>query len=261
MKALVLSAGIGERLRPLTNSIPKPLLELGGRPLIHYALLMLSAAGIVEVAVNLHHLAAQVEHALGDGRDLGLKIIYSREAVLSGTGGPLIALRDYFGNQPFLILNSDTIMDLDMTRFIERHRDARAIASLVLRDGADSDAYSRIEMDDTMRIRRMRLMKLRARAEFEDYPTVLDRAVAGALRSFMYCGAMLCEPEVLSALPPTTPFSLVADVMAPLLVAGSPLFGFVHQGFFRTVDDLKSYAELRAEFASSPPPLSWLHTR
>src|SRR5208283_4939360 len=112
MKALVLSAGYGERLRPLTNTTPKPLLEVGGRPLIHYALLMLRQAGITEVAINLHHLADAIEEALGDGRDLGLRITYSYESSLAGTGGPLAILRDYFGGERFVMLNCDTIMDL-----------------------------------------------------------------------------------------------------------------------------------------------------
>src|SRR5260370_30717725 len=99
MKALVLSAGYGERLRPLTNTIPKPLLEVGGRPLIHYPLLLLKAAGITEVAINVHHLAVSVEKALDDGRSLGLSITYSPEPVLMGTGGPLLALRNYFAGE------------------------------------------------------------------------------------------------------------------------------------------------------------------
>src|SRR5580704_19048937 len=101
MKALVLSAGYGERLRPLTDKTPKPLLETGGRPLIHYPLLMLRHAGIVDVAINVHHLASQIEQALGDGKSLGLRITYSPEPTLLGTGGPLLALRDYLGTEPF----------------------------------------------------------------------------------------------------------------------------------------------------------------
>src|SRR6202035_434226 len=105
MKGLVLSAGSGERWRPLTETIPKPILEVGGRPLIHYPLLMLKHAGITDVAINVHHLAAEIERAIGDGTALGLRITYSRERVLAGTGGPLVELRDYFGSDPFVLLN------------------------------------------------------------------------------------------------------------------------------------------------------------
>src|SRR5262249_25967208 len=160
----------GERLRPLTESIPKPLLEVGGRPLIHYPLMLLRHAGIREVAVNVHHLAAQFEAVLGRGHALGLTITYAPEPVLLGTGGPLLALREYFGREPFLLLNSDTIMDLDLPAMIAMHRERGSLATLALRETASPDGYSQIEIDGSGQIRRMRLLV--DRAHFEDYPPV-----------------------------------------------------------------------------------------
>ena len=84
MKALVLAAGLGERVRPLTEKIPKPMLEVGGRPLIHYALAMLKRAGITQVAINVHHLAGEIQRGLGDGSSLGMEITYSPEPILTG---------------------------------------------------------------------------------------------------------------------------------------------------------------------------------
>ena len=116
MRALVLAAGMGERLRPLTDVTPKPMLELGGHPLIHYPLAMLRRAGITDVAINLHHLASVIQHGLGDGSQLGLRITYAPEPVLLGTGGPLNGLRNFLGGDTFVIANSDTILDLDLAR-------------------------------------------------------------------------------------------------------------------------------------------------
>src|SRR6516225_7271413 len=144
MKALVLAAGYGERLRPITDTIPKPLLEIGGRPLIHYPLLLLRHAGIRDIAVNVHHLADKLQAALGYGQALGLAITYAPEPVLLGTGGPLLALRDYFGDEPFLILNSDTIMDLDLPAMIRMHRVRGAVATMALRETASPETYSQI---------------------------------------------------------------------------------------------------------------------
>jgi NDP-sugar pyrophosphorylase family protein len=258
MKGLVLSAGYGERLRPLTETIPKPILEVGGRPLIHYPLLMLKRAGITDVAINVHHLAAQVERALGDGSSLGLKITYSPERVLTGTGGPLAVLREYFDNEPFVLLNCDTILDLDLARLIGFHRERGGMATFVLRAGADPDAYSRIECDSQGRIERMRLMAGRTRGNFVDYPRDLDAKVAGTLTPYMYCGVMVCEPEVFAMTPATPPFSLMGDVFAPIAARGVPLYGYVHNGFFRTVDDLSGYEAVRKEFATTPPALNYL---
>jgi NDP-sugar pyrophosphorylase family protein len=258
MRALVLAAGYGERLRPITDTIPKPLVEIGGRPLIYYPLLLLRHAGIREVAVNVHHLAGKVEAALGRGDQFGLRITYSPEPILLGTGGPLLPLRRYFASESFVILNGDTIMDLDLPAMIAMHRDHRALATMALRETASPDAYSRIEIAANGQIRRMRLLIDRARGRFDDYPDALAAEQAAELRSLMYCGAMVCEPRVLDMMPAAPPFSLIRDVLAPTVSQGLPLFGYVQEGFFRTVDDLRSYEQLRAEFAASPPSLPFV---
>src|SRR5215469_5002626 len=244
MKALVLAAGYGERLRPLTDNIPKPLLEIGGRPLIHYPLLLLRQTGIREVAINVHYLAKQIEAALSD-RALGLAITYSPEPILLGTGGPLLPLRNYFGRESFLILNSDTIMDLDLKALIALHRGRGAVATMALRATASSEVYSMIEVDRRGEIRRMRLLSNRASVRFDDHPPNLAAEICAHLRPLMYCGAMICEPTILDMMPAAPPFSLIADVLAPMVARGFPLFGYVHEGFFRTVDDLQSYQQLR----------------
>ena len=258
MKALVLAAGYGERLRPITDTIPKPLVEIGGRPLIHYPLLLLRHAGIHDVAVNVHHLADKIEATLGCGQALGLAITYSPEPVLLGTGGPLLALRDYFGDEPFLLLNGDTIMDLDLPAMIAMHRERGALATMALRETASPETYSQIEIDTNGQIRRMRLLIDRARGRFDDYPDALAAALAAKLIPLMYCGAMICEPAVLEMMPAAPPFSLITDMLAPMVSQGLPLFGYVQTGFFRTIDDLRTYEQLRADFAAAPPPLPYI---
>lgn len=258
MKALVLSAGRGERLMPLTATVPKPIVEVGGRPLIHYPLRMLAHAGVREVAINVHHLAGAVETALGRGDALGVRITYAPETVLLGTGGPLTGLRGFFGDETFAVLNCDTIIDLDLRALAEFHRGRGGLATLVLRAPDQPDAYSRIEIDAEARVRRMRLLRGRAPAEFDDYPPALDPAEAARLAAWMYCGVMLCEPAVFELMPPAPPFSLMAELFAPIVAQGLPLFGCVHRGYFRTVDDLASLEALRAEFAAVPPRLQFL---
>jgi len=147
VKALVLAAGRGERLRPLTDLTPKPMLDLGGRPLIHYALAMLQRAGITEIAINVHHLASQIEQGLGDGSALGIHITYAPEPVLLGTGGPLNGLRDFLSDDTFVIANSDTILDLDLSAMLKFHRDHKALATVALYHPANLDYYSRLEID------------------------------------------------------------------------------------------------------------------
>jgi mannose-1-phosphate guanylyltransferase len=262
MKALVLSAGMGERLMPLTATMPKPIVEVGGRPLIHYPLKMLAHAGVTEVAINLHHLAAAVRTTLGTGSTLGLRITYAPEMTLLGTGGPLVGLRDFFGDETFAILNCDTIIDLDLRALAEFHRASGGLATLVLRESDTTDTYSRIEIAADQRVLRMRLLMRRTPVKFEDYGPALDSAEAARLRAYMYCGVLLCEPALFELMPPIAPpFSLMGELFAPLLTRGAAIFGHVHRGFFRTVDDLRSLEALRSEFTASPPHLPFLQAR
>jgi mannose-1-phosphate guanylyltransferase len=264
MKALVLSAGKGERLLPLTETVPKPLVEVDGRPLIHYPLRMLSHAGVTEIAINTHHLAGALESALGRGAALGIRITWAPETVLLGTGGPLLGLREFFGNETFAVLNCDTIIDLDLRALAEFHRERGGLATMVLRSPDHPAIYSRIEVDADSRIRRMRLLRGRAAAEsrgpaeFDDYAPALRAGEAARLSSFMYCGVMLGEPAMFELMPPSPPFSLTAELLAPMVARGLALFGYVHAGFFRTVDDLNSLAALRREFAGASPRLPYL---
>ncbi len=111
-RAIVLAAGRGERMRPLTDVTPKPLLQAGGRPLIEYHLLALADAGITEVVVNLSWLGAQLRDALGDGTRFGLAIRYSDEGpVALETGGGIFRALPWLGPEPFLVVNGDIYSD------------------------------------------------------------------------------------------------------------------------------------------------------
>jgi NDP-sugar pyrophosphorylase family protein len=257
MKALVLAAGRGERVRPLTERIPKPMLEVGGRPLIHYVLAMLRRGGVTEVVINVHHLAAEIQRGLGNGARFGMEIVYSPEPTLFGTGGPLNALAGYFGGEPFVVANSDGILDLDLQAMLRFHRDRGAIATLALCRPETADLYSRIEIDDGSRVRRMRLLKGRNPSLFDEYPLELGPIEPQALEPFTYCGALVAEASVLKLMPKSPPWSVMAGLFAPMVAQGLPIFGFVHRGYFRTVDDLEGYQALRHQFETSPPRLAF----
>jgi mannose-1-phosphate guanylyltransferase len=256
MKALVLAAGLGERARPLTETIPKPMLEVGGRPLIHYSLALLKRAGIAQVAINVHHLAGEIQRGLRDGKSLGVDIIYSPEPTLAGTGGPLNALRGYFADQTFVLANSDSILDLDLAAMIAFHRERRAIATIALFKPTDGREHEHLEVDAEGRIQRMRLIKTRNPLAYSDYPAKF--AVAEPLDWYMYPGIMVMEPAIFDLIPETPPWALFTGLYGPMVANRLPVFGYVHRGFFRTVDDLKAYEALRYEFETSPPQFHYL---
>jgi mannose-1-phosphate guanylyltransferase len=256
MRALILSAGVGQRLRPLTETAPKPVLEVGGRPLIHYPLLMLKQAGIREIAINTHHLPHAMESALHNGAELGVEIVWAPEPTLLGTGGPLNGLRGFLGTGTFVIANSDTILDLDLRQVLRFHHDRGALVTLAVAQPTNPDYYSHIELDREARIRRMRLLESHSPLTYDDYAA--EPLNEAELESFMYCGVIVMAPQVLDLIPPSPPWSLMKGLIAPMVRDGLPVMGFVHRGLMRTVDDLETYQLVKAEFASNPPRLRFL---
>jgi MurNAc alpha-1-phosphate uridylyltransferase len=131
MKAMVLAAGLGTRLRPLTETVPKALVEAGGKPLIAWQLERLAAAGFREVVINVSWLGAAIEARLGDGRALGLSIAYSREAQPLESAGGIAKARALLGPAPFALVNSDIYCDFDLAGLRARALGAH-LAHLVL---------------------------------------------------------------------------------------------------------------------------------
>jgi len=115
MKAMILAAGRGERMRPLTDHTPKPLLKIGGKPLITWHLERLAAAGFKEVVINHAHLGSQIEMALGDGSQWGLSIQYSPEKVALETAGGIAYALPLLGQSPFLVINGDVYTEMDFS--------------------------------------------------------------------------------------------------------------------------------------------------
>lgn len=116
MKAMILAAGRGERLRPLTDRLPKPLVEAGGKPLLGWHLERLAHAGFREVVINVSHLGELIEERFGTGADYGLSIAWSREAEPLETAGGLAQARGLLGEAPFALVNGDIWCDYDLSR-------------------------------------------------------------------------------------------------------------------------------------------------
>ncbi|MFO8045187.1 MAG: nucleotidyltransferase family protein [Halomonas sp.] len=134
MKAMILAAGLGTRMRPLTDHCPKPLLPVAGQPLIVHHLARLRSAGIIEIVINVSYRAEQIMAALGDGANYGVQIAWSREALPLETGGGIRQALALLGEAPFLLVNGDVWCDLDPTPLTLGDGD---LAQLVLVDNPD----------------------------------------------------------------------------------------------------------------------------
>ena len=212
MKAMVLAAGQGLRMRPLTRLVAKPALPVLNRPLLHWTMERLARAGVREVVVNLHHRPETVRAALGTGKRFGLRIRYSEEPVLLGTGGGPRAVRELFAGEPLLIVNGDVLFDVDVRRLAAVQRGSGARAALALRRNPVPYAYSPVVSD-----RRGRILSIAGRPE-------------GARgRVSMFASVHVMDPALLERLP-EGPSDSVLDLYIPLLGEGALLQGMHTRG-------------------------------
>jgi len=217
MRAMIFAAGLGTRLRPLTEKLPKCLIQVGGRPMIDYVLLLLERYGIGEIIVNIHHLGPQVEAYLRDGQRFGVEISYSRETILLDTGGGLLGAKEFLAGETFVVINSDVLIDLRLDQVIAAHQEQGAAATLVLRRDPMADAYGAIETDQRGRIERFLTHERPGRA-------------AGPLEKYMFTGVHVIEPGIFEYMAGDSAFSITRTTYPRMLGQGEPLFGFRYDG-------------------------------
>ncbi|MDH5210307.1 MAG: nucleotidyltransferase family protein [Betaproteobacteria bacterium] len=223
MKAMVLAAGLGTRLRPLTEQMPKALVEAGGKPLIAWQLERLARAGFREVVINVSWLGERIESRLGDGGAFGLTLAYSREAQPLESAGGIAKARELLGAAPFALVNSDVYCDFDLAG-LRRYELGEHLAHLVL---APNPAHH----------------------PRGDFSLAGGRAGNAGAPRYTYTGIALIDP------------ALVAPVrageraqLAPLLRAaaeGGRLSGELHAGVWLDVGTAERLAELEARLAAT----------
>lgn len=205
--AVILSAGLGTRLRPLTDTCPKPMVPLAGMPLLERTVRHLAAHGVTDMAVNLHHLPHAVMDHFGDGSAFGVRLRFSVEDDLLGTAGALNAFRDML-TAPFLVWYGDVFSTMDVTSMAAFHRRAGGLATVGLYRVDNPTQCGLVDRDETGRITR-----------FVEKPPVAFTDLANA-------GVYACQPEVLEFIPAHGFCDFGTDVFPALLAAGKPLFGY-----------------------------------
>jgi N-acetyl-alpha-D-muramate 1-phosphate uridylyltransferase len=218
MKAMILAAGRGERMRPLTDHCPKPLLSAGGKPLIVWHIERLRDAGFTELVINHAHLGAQLEAALGNGRELGVRIVWSREGTALETAGGIRFAARLLGEAPFLVVNGDVFTDVDFAP-LARRPNGDDLAHLVLVPNPLHHPTGDFHLADG-----------RVRSEGEPKLT--------------FSGIAVYHPALFADLPERAPAKL-----APLLraaMAGGRVSGELHAGHWLDIGTPARLAELDA---------------
>jgi len=148
MKAMILAAGMGERMRPLTESRAKPSLPVLNRPIIVQTLAYLKGQGVDEAVINLHHHPESIRGLIGDGSRMGIKVQYSEEQTILGTAGGLKKAEAHFRNAgTFLMVNTDFVTDCDLAPAIAEHQKSGSRATLILTPSAPGSPYGSVEVN------------------------------------------------------------------------------------------------------------------
>ena len=141
MKAMILAAGVGSRLDPLTRNVPKPLVPILNRPVMEYLVELLKRHGFNEIMVNLHYLGEHIEQYFGDGSRWGVKIFWSHEDQLWGDAGSLKRVEDFFKDDTFIVIGGDDLTDMDLTKLVKTHKEKNALATIALSLVDDPSEY------------------------------------------------------------------------------------------------------------------------
>jgi NDP-sugar pyrophosphorylase family protein len=231
MKGVILAAGFGTRLWPLTEDRTKPAIPFLNRPLITYSVDYLARHGIRDVIVNLHHQPESIRTALGDGLEYGVRIHYSYEEEILGTSGALDKVRDQLMDGDFVVVNGKIVTDVDLTEVIREHKRRNAIATLVLRQNAARERFSIVEIDDAGLISRFAGMP-------EPGP-----ATPGASVPLMFTGIHVISPRIFEYVPRNVFSHSATHVYPQAIAAGEKVVGCVRPESWYEMSTLSRYLE------------------
>lgn len=235
MKAMILAAGFGTRLWPLTVGRTKPAIPFLNRPLIAYTIEYLKRYGVGDLIVNLHHEPDSVRAQIGDGSDYGVRIDYSiEEPEILGTSGALDRVRDQLGKETFIVVNGKIITDIDLGAALATHRDRKALATLVLLPNHKRERFSEVRITEDGRI-----------SEFAGFP-----APGSPLTPLMFTGIHILEPGIFDYIPRGVFSDSVRDVYPKAMADGKTIAAHVAAGasLWRELSTIERYLTITLEF-------------
>ncbi|MBD0318651.1 MAG: NDP-sugar synthase [Thermoleophilia bacterium] len=222
MKAMVMAAGLGTRLRPLTDFLPKPMVPVANRPVLHHLLNLLHRHDVHEVGVNLHAAPEVIQEYFGNGASLDMEIRWSHEPELLGTAGGTKKLESLWGSETILVTSGDGLHDIDVTALLGHHRRTGALATLAVKPVPDPSSYGVVILERDTRVR-----------GFQEKPSREE-----ARSDLANCGVYVLEPELLERIPPDTFVDFGRDVWPGLVAAGEPVYAYATMAYWNDVGDL-----------------------
>jgi mannose-1-phosphate guanylyltransferase len=227
MKAMLLGAGLGTRLRPITYELPKPMVPVLGRPVMGHILKLLARHGFQDVMANVHYFPDLIRDHFGDGRAEGVRLSYSHEKELLGTAGGVRNVRGFLGDETFLVISGDALTDTDLGALWERHREAGGIGTLALTRVDDPSQLGVVVLGEDGRIQ-----------GFQEKPDPAE-----ALSDLANCGIYVFEPEIFDHFPDGEFVDWAQDVFPLLLERDIPLHGHEISDYWNDVGSITEFRQ------------------
>jgi mannose-1-phosphate guanylyltransferase len=227
MRAMLLGAGFGTRLRPITYELPKPIVPIVGEPVMGHILRLLARHGFEKVITNLHYFPDLIRDRFGDGSDYGVELSYSFEEELLGTAGGVRNVRDFLGDETFLIISGDALTDIDLEALWARHRESGGIGTLALKRVEDTSQLGVVIVGEDGRIQ-----------GFQEKPDPAE-----ALSNLGNCGIYVFKPEIFDHFPDKDFVDWAQDVFPVLLDQDVPFFGHEIEDYWNDIGSLHEYRQ------------------
>ena len=211
MRAMVLAAGVGSRLEPLTTQIPKPLVPVANRPVLEHIFALLRKHQITDVISNLHYMSEQIESYFGDGSAFGINLTFRTEKQLTGDAGGVRVCKEFFQGETFIVLMGDLITDADLTRIVSEHKSKKALATIAIKQVDDVSQFGVALTDKNGFI-----------TGFQEKPKPEE-----ALSNYASTGIYILEPEIFNHIPQAETYGFGRQLFPSLVKAGLPVLGSI----------------------------------
>jgi NDP-sugar pyrophosphorylase family protein len=232
MKALILAAGFGTRLKPLTNELPKPLFPVLNQPILEHTLHFLSSQGIKEIAINLHHRPEKIIDYFGDGKDFGVTLHYSKEDEILGTAGGIKKLQSFFQDETFLVINSDVFVDINLNDVLKFHKEKNSKLTLVVRQDPNMEKYKSIQ-----RVEEGRIVHFLGTGIKNSDPVT----------QVMFTGIQIMEPDIFSRIPKDEFCGTTEDIFPGMIQDELLVYGFLHNGYWIDMGTRETYIQAQVD--------------
>jgi len=233
MKAMVLAAGFGTRLQPLTHVLPKPMFPVLGRPLLSHTFDILESANITDVAVNVHHLPDFIINYFEKQKLHDLNLHFSREEKILGTAGGIKKMEGFLEGGPFILINSDIITDIKLDKVIDFHKKNNSKLTLVVRQDIFPEQYDSIKICKDGRI--------------VHFVGASSMNIPGNTTRVMFTGIQIIEPEIFKRIPEGQFCGTTESIFPQMIKDEVPVYGYLHNGYWKDMGNRENYLQVNSD--------------